>query len=253
MVMRFPYYRTIEKFDPFNPVGERMKEQLEKLQKLLAQQQEIAAEMKIRLAESDREKANLEQRLIELQSILDNEAREKSNLAKELKEMKEMNSNLKIENEKLAKDLKGVTLARSEADDRRKRLEGILQDTQTRLQNAERINTEQSEKIKKLERDLKVANPKRGGLSTKEQPSIGAAKTVGTASLIESKQTLVCESFSDDNYYVTVSSCKRSVNGRLYSYCFLNHPTIKKNQILKWSLRIPKFRSGLIGMVIFIE
>ena len=130
---------------------------------------------------------------------------------------------------------------------------GDLQQTQTRLQNAERTNTEQSEKIKKLERDLKVANPKRGGLSTKEQPSIGAAKTVGTASLIESKQTLVCESFSDDNYYVTVSSCKRSVNGRLYSYCFLNHPTIKKNQILKWSLRIPKFRSGLIGMVIFIE
>ena len=246
---------TIEEFDPFNPVGERMNEQLEKLQKLLAQQQEIAAEMKIRLAESDREKVNLEQRLIELQSILDNEARAKSNLATELKQMKEVNSNLKIENEKLAKDLKAVTLARSEADGGRKRLEGDLQQTQARLQDAERVKADQSEKIKKLERDLKVADPKRGGISAKEGSPRGAAKPVAAASLIDSKQTIVCDSFSDDNKNVTVSSCKRRAKNSGFgrSDCFLDHPKIEKNQILQWSLRVPKFKSGLIGMVIILE
>ena len=162
-----------------------------------------------------------------------------------------------------------MSSTRSEADGERKRLEGDLQQTggtQTlfrnlaRLQDTERTNTEQSEKIKKFERDLKVANLKRGGLtiSAKEQPSMGAAKTVGTTSLIESKQTIVCDRFSEDNFYVTVSSCKRSAEynkkgGHGDGFCFLNHPKIEKNRILKWSLRIPKFRYGLIGMVIILE
>jgi len=52
----------------------------------------------------------------------------------------------------------------------------------------------------------------------------------------------------------TVSSCKRSIKKyAMLGYCFLNHPKIKKNQILKWSLRVPKFEYGLIGMVIILE
>ena len=107
------------------------------------------------------------------------------------------------------------------------------------LEDAERIKTEQAKRIETLERDLKI----------------GAVDTVKSAS--ESKQTIVCQSFSDDNKNVTVSNDKRSVkhNGGLFSgsgYCFLKHPKIKKDQILKWSLRVPK--SGYsIGMVIILE
>ena len=96
---------------------------------------------------------------------------------------------------------------------------------------------------------------KRGGLSVKNEPLIGAVETVQPASVMESKQTIVCQSFSDDNYYVTVSNDKRSVK-RSYGcagYCFLNHQKIKKDQILKWSLRFPKFKYGGIGMVIILE
>ena len=226
---------TIEDFDPLNPVGDH-NAQLDNLQKQLAQQQKIVAEageMKIRLTKTEREK---------------------SNLAKELKQIKEVYSNLKVENEKLVKDFKAVTLSRSEADGERKRLEGDLQQTQTRLYNAERANTEQSEKIKKLEQELNVVNPKRGELNAKEQPSKGAAQTVETASFVEREQTLVCESFSDDNFNVTVSSgklrVKRDAPG--YGYCFLKHPKIRKNKILKWCLQVPKHYCD-IGMVIILE
>ena len=68
--------------------------------------------------------------------------------------------------------------------------------------------------------------------------------------------------FSNDNYNVTVSSCKRSVkqNGNAgHGYCFVNHAklqVLKWNQVLKWSLRVPKntfFYNSLIGMVIMPE
>ena len=83
--------------------------------------------------------------------------------------------------------------------------------------------------------------------------------TVQPASVVASKQTLVCESFSDDNCKVTVSSCRRSVkgirhaNGSDQGYCFLSHPKVQKNQILKWSLRVPKSKSSGIGTVIILE
>ena len=68
------------------------------------------------------------------------------------------------------------------------------------LEDAERIKTEQAKRIETLERDLKI----------------GAVDTVKPAS--ESKQTIVCQSFSDDNKNVTVSNGKRSVkhNGADY-------------------------------------
>ena len=91
-------------------------------------------EMEIRLANTQQEKINREQRLNDLQSFLDNKTREKFNLKKELEEIKGVKSKLNIENEKLAKDLKAVTSSRSEADGERKRLKEDLQQTQTRLE-----------------------------------------------------------------------------------------------------------------------
>ena len=94
---------------------------------------------------------------------------------------------------------------------------------------------------------------KRGGLTAKNQPLTRAVETVQPASVMESKQTIVCQSFSDDNYNVTVSNGKRSVKrDGVFGYCFLNHEKIKQDQILKWSLRVPKHRGG-IGMVIILE
>ena len=90
-------------------------------------------------------------------------------------------------------------------------------------------------------------------LNAKNQPFIGAVETVLPASVTERKQTIVCQSFSDDNYDVIVSNDKRSVKrtGYGYGYCFLNHQKIKKDQILKWSLRVPKsYKYSYIGMVI---
>ena len=114
-----------EDFDPSYPERERdaMQQQLAELQEQLARQQDIAAEAeetKRRLAQSQREKTDLEHRLnelkssfsvvkrqnTELQSVLDNEKREKSDLTKELGELKKVNLNLKNENKKLTKDLK---------------------------------------------------------------------------------------------------------------------------------------------------
>ena len=87
-----------------------------------------------------------------------------------------------------------------------------------------------------------------------EEPELEATETVETTSITESKLIIVCDSFSNDNKNMIVSSCKRSVKkfGNL-GYCFLNHPKIEKNQILKWSLRVPKYDVGWIGMVIILE
>lgn len=85
--------------------------------------------------------------------------------------------------------------------------------------------------------------------SQEEEPGIERVETVETMPRIETKQTIICESFSDTNKNVILSSCKRSVKSNRYGYCFLNHPKIRMNQILKWSLRIPKF-DGVIGIVI---
>ena len=126
----------------------------------------------------------------------------------------------------------------------------ILADT---LEDAEHIKIEQTKRIEKLERDLNIANSNRGGLSVKNEPVVGAVETVQSALVMERKHTIVCQNFSDDNYTVTVSNGKRSVKsngGR--GYCFLKHPKIKKDQILKWSLRVPK-HNGVIGMVIILE
>ena len=125
----------------------------------------------------------------------------------------------------------------------------------TLLEDAERIKIEQAKRIETLERDLKAANSKRSN-SAKNEPLTRAVETVQPASIIERKQTIGCQSFSDDNKNVTVSNDKRSVKGNFgyWSYCFLNHQKMQKNQILKWSLRVPKFKFlSSIGIVIIPE
>ena len=100
---------------------------------------------------------------------------------------------------------------------------------------------------------MKVANSNLGDLIAKNEPFMGAVETVQPKPVTERKQTIVCQSFSNDNYRVTFSNKKRSVKNTVAShgpgYCFLNHEKIKKDQILKWSLRVPKFY-GTVGMVI---
>ena len=96
----------------------------------------------------------------------------------------------------------------------------------------------QDEAVERLRETLGSFNP----MNPREIPELEAVKTVEAAPKTESKQTIICDSFSDDNYKVTVSNGKRSVkrNSAGWGYCFLNHEKIKKDQILKWSLRVPK-------------
>ena len=199
------------------------------------------------LTKTQREKTNLEQHVNELksslsaaesqneelQSVLDNVESEKSNLAKELKEMKKRNSNPKIE--ELTNDLKAVALSETDADGDIRRLKVLLQETQSRIQDAERIKAEQARKTGNLERKHGNAHPE-------------------TKQARERKQTIICDGFYNDNNGVTVSSCKRSIKANgVWGYCFLDHPKIEKNQVLQWTLRVPKFIIGSIGMVIILE
>ena len=73
---------------------------------------------------------------------------------------------------------------------------------------------------------------------------------------VENGTVIVCQSFSDDNFDVDVSSCKRIVKFTDeqeygFGYCFLNHPKIEKDQVLQWTVRVPKFYYlSEIGIVI---
>ena len=102
--------------------------------------------------------------------------------------------------------------------------------------------------VERLRKTLESFNP----MKPMEIPELKAVETVETVPITEGKQTIICDSFSDDNFNVTVSNGKRSVTGNAgyRGYCFLNHEKIKKDQILKWSLRVPKFKySGFLGIV----
>ena len=108
--------------------------------------------------------------------------------------------------------------------------------------------TSHDEAVRRLQNTLESFDPRNTG----EILELEAAT--------EGKQTIICQSFSDDNTYgstLTVSPCKRSLISREgygdIGCCFINHPKIQKNQILKWSLRVPKFKIQTIGMVTILE
>ena len=231
---------TNEAFNPSHVEGSDLNEinkQLIQLREQLVQQQQIAdeAEEMRRAAEKQNE---------ELQSVLDNLELEKSNLAEELREMKKSSLNLKNEIEELTVDLEAVTSSKSAADDEIKRLEELLHETQTRLQDAKR-DAEQARKTKLrgLLRETQIRiqdaqcikaeqageNEIFEGKHTDAESNPGPSAEVPvesteTTPITESKQTIVCDGFSDDNVDVTVSSCKRRVKCNNYGYCFLDHP-----------------------------
>ena len=193
--------------------------ELEEMKKVNSNQEADLLLANDKLTKSQRENIDLKQRINrlqsslsgaesqneELQSVVDNLELEKSNLAKELKEMKHRNSKPNIE--QLTNELKAVALSETDADGNIRRLRGLLHVTQTRLQDAERFEVEQATKIENSERKHNDAYPKQRGSRT-EKVAVG---TVETTRIAESKQTVVCDGFSDDNVKITVSSCKRRV------------------------------------------
>ena len=173
-------------------------------------------------SEADGELRRLKGNLKDVMSALDKKERVKSFL---IGELKKVNSNLRIltrnDSESEYSESEDSEAEDFETDGEMRRLEGHLEEIQKRVRDAIRVKSEQTMRIK---------------------------------SLNATEQIIICDSFSDDNVGVTVSSCKRSVKKCGYiGYCFLNHPKIEKNQILKWSLRVPKFLFGYIGMVIILE
>ena len=223
-----------EKISLENKWDRRQEDLVQTNDKLVKTQQEFTNQEQ-RLNEIQSSLSAAEKQNEEFQSLLDAETEEKSNLEMELNAVK---SNLEVENGKLTADLKAMTSSKSEADGKIMELQETLQETQIQLQEAERVNTQQTMKIREL-------------------------------------QFVVCDGFSYDKYAygkvsfnVQASSNRQAISYRQVKshcreprrreptisggYCFLNHPKIGKNQILKWSLRVPKFKYGNIGMVIIL-
>ena len=102
------------------------------------------------------------------------------------------------------------------------------------------------EAVSRFREYIEAYNP----MNPEELPELETVETVETLPIRETKQTIVCDSFSIYNENVIVSNCKRfAKSAQTKGYCFLEHPKIEENQILKWSLRVPKFKY-FIEMVI---
>ena len=77
-------------------------------------------------------------------------------------------------------------------------------------------------------------------------------ETIETTPITEIKEIIDCCSFSEDNNNVNDeifkdenSKCIFAKDDRYPGYCFLNHPKIENNQILKWSIGIGKMRADI--------
>ena len=90
---------------------------------------------------------------------------------------------------------------------------------------------------------------------------LDAVETVEYSAILETGQTIFCDSFSNgENVVFARSDGRRSVKNQFGAgrarYCFLKHPKIQKNKTLKWSLRVPKFGGlphiSFVGMVIIL-
>ena len=91
-------------------------------------------------------------------------------------------------------------------------------------------------------------------INTQETPELETVDAIQANPIVQPKQTVICQTFSNQNLNVTLSSNMRVLkkNGG-YSYCFLNHPRIKNNEILQWTLSVPNFLDGKIGTIIILE
>ena len=73
------------------------------------------------------------------------------------------------------------------------------------------------------------------------------------------QSVIYCNTFSDDNHEVIVTDCKRRIkyykkDDSGIGYCFLSHPKLEADQVLQWTVRMPKFHYCCeIGMVIILE
>ena len=90
----------------------------------------------------------------------------------------------------------------------------------------------------------------------KENKTLAKNEEQGNA---KNQSVIYCNTFSDDYDDVILSDCKRTikffekdVNG--CGYCFLNHPKLEADQVLQWTVRIPKFDCLCnIGMFTILE
>ena len=165
------------------------------------------------------------------------------------------NINLEQQNEELQLVLDSLELEKSNLARDKSDVSRLLQETQARLRDSESVKTEQTRRIKELERESQ---------SAKNIP-VG---TVGIKPIEKKKRIKVCDKFSDDNENVnifcrgvsgnkgwSVNFNRDACQGPIRGYCFLNHLKIRKNEILKWGFRVPnhKFKNITTGMVIILE
>ena len=140
-------------------------------------------------------------------------------------------------------DIINLTEYESTLNDQLVKLDEHFNEIDKKLKIKKKAFVEMYRKDPRISHDEKIASLKQ---RIEDFNAMNDAKTKK-----ENKQTIVCESFADDYPDAIVSSCKRRFKGLddFNTYCFLNHPKVEKNQILRWSLRVPKFKYQ-IGMVI---
>ena len=183
----------------------------------LAQLQEIAAEAE------------------EIRLRQEKTQQEKTNLEHHFYELQSKLSGAEKQNGELQSVLDSLKLERSNLERDKSDVSRLLQETQARLRDAESAEIEQTRRIKELEK-IKI-----------------------------------CDKFSNHTKNITISLPKRGFfkskgwsvkynynnNSGGAGYCFLNHPNLGTNEILKWSFRVPKSRytshsCSKIGMVIIL-
>ena len=126
------------------------------------------------------------------------------------------------------------------------------------LRNDPRISRD--EDILILKQKIQNFRPKFRPKNVHKIPALETAKAIDTTSIAENKKIIICDSFLEDNLAVNVTNCKRCIQNVYHypGYCFLGYPNIEKNQILRWTLRIPKHEHNVwniifIGTVIILE
>ena len=105
------------------------------------------------------------------------------------------------------------------------------------------------EEVLSLKQKIQNFNP----MNAHGIPALETFAATDIRPITENKRIEICDSFSEDNVNLIVSSCKRSIRSKgRTGYCFLSHPNIDKNQILRWTLRVPRHQTS-IGIVIILK
>ena len=108
------------------------------------------------------------------------------------------------------------------------------------------------DEVLSLKQKIENFNP----MNAHEKPALETFAAIDITPVTENKRIIICDTFSEDNFNVIVSSCKRSIRSKRakerLGYCFLSHPNIDKNQILRWTLRVPRHQT-FIGIVIIFK